>query len=63
MGQILRFCQLIVWNDCTKAHKKSLKALDRILKYFRGNEQLFGGALILLAGDFRQTVPVIPVII
>ncbi|UYV61805.1 hypothetical protein LAZ67_1006674, partial [Cordylochernes scorpioides] len=28
--------------------------------YLRGNEQLFGGALILLAGDFRQTLPVIP---
>ena len=36
------------------------KALDRTLKDFRGNEALFGGALILLAGDFRQTLPVIP---
>ncbi|XP_042912285.2 ATP-dependent DNA helicase PIF1-like [Parasteatoda tepidariorum] len=42
------------------AHKKSLVALNRTLKDLRGNEQLFGGALILLAGDFRQTLPVIP---
>ncbi|XP_017482216.1 PREDICTED: uncharacterized protein LOC108371217 [Rhagoletis zephyria] len=26
----------------------------------RGNQQLFGGALVLLPGDFRQTLPVIP---
>ncbi|UYV84557.1 hypothetical protein LAZ67_X002608 [Cordylochernes scorpioides] len=42
------------------AHKKSLEALNRTLKDLRGNEQLFGGALILLAGNFRQTLPVIP---
>jgi len=27
------------------------------LKDLKGNEQLFGGALILLSGDFRQTLP------
>lgn len=41
------------------AHKLSLEALDRTLKDLRGNQELFGGVLILLAGDFRQTLPVI----
>ncbi|XP_050338325.1 ATP-dependent DNA helicase PIF6-like [Bactrocera neohumeralis] len=41
-------------------HKKSLEALDRTLKDIRGNAGIFGGALILLSGDFRQTLPVIP---
>lgn len=26
----------------------------------RGNRRPFGGALILLSGDFRQTLPIIP---
>ncbi|UYV74016.1 hypothetical protein LAZ67_11001852, partial [Cordylochernes scorpioides] len=60
MGKVLSTCQLIIWDECTMAHKKSLEALNRTLKDLRGNEQLFGGALILLAGDFRQTLPVIP---
>ncbi|UYV76741.1 hypothetical protein LAZ67_14001930 [Cordylochernes scorpioides] len=60
MGKVLRSCQLIIWDECTMAHKKSLGALNRTLKDLRGNEQLFGGALILLAGDFRQILPVIP---
>ncbi|XP_061395853.1 ATP-dependent DNA helicase PIF1-like, partial [Musca vetustissima] len=41
------------------AHKKSLEALDRTLQDLRDNQQPFGGALILLAGDFRQTLPVL----
>lgn len=60
MGKVLRTCKIIVWDECTMAHKKSLEALDRTLQDFRSNRQLFGGALILLAGEFRQTLPVIP---
>ncbi|GFY20393.1 ATP-dependent DNA helicase [Trichonephila clavipes] len=43
-----------------KSHKKALEALDRTLRDFRGNRRIFGGALILLSGDFRQTLPIIP---
>ncbi|GFU75470.1 ATP-dependent DNA helicase [Trichonephila clavipes] len=42
------------------SHKKALEALDRTLRDFRGNRRIFGGALILLSGDFRQTLPIIP---
>lgn len=42
------------------AHKKSLEALDRCLNDFRANDRPMGGALLLLAGDFRQTLSVIP---
>jgi hypothetical protein len=42
------------------AHKKAIEALNRTLKDLRGYEQLFGGARILLSGDFRQTLSVIP---
>ena len=42
------------------AQKKSLEALDRSLYDLRGNLKPFCSTLILLAGDFRQTLPVIP---
>ncbi|UYV71023.1 hypothetical protein LAZ67_8001450 [Cordylochernes scorpioides] len=42
------------------AHKHSLEALDRTLRDLKGNNKLMGGILLLLAGDFRQTLPVIP---
>ena len=41
------------------AHKKSLEALERTMKNLRNNQNRFGGTMILLAGDFRQTLPVI----
>ncbi|XP_003742881.2 uncharacterized protein LOC100906410, partial [Galendromus occidentalis] len=60
MGTVLRTCRIIIWDECTMAHKKSLEALDRTLRDFRDCQVPFGGALIMLSGDFRQTLPVIP---
>ncbi|UYV77959.1 hypothetical protein LAZ67_15003037 [Cordylochernes scorpioides] len=60
MGKVLQTCKLIIWDECTMAQKKGLEALDRTLKDLRANGNSFGGALILLSGDFRQTLPVIP---
>ena len=60
MAEVLQQTILIVWDECTMAHKKSLEALDRTLQDLRMNQNRFGGAMILSAGDFRQTLPVIP---
>ncbi|XP_049316519.1 ATP-dependent DNA helicase pif1-like [Bactrocera dorsalis] len=60
MGKVLKQAAIILWNECTMANKKSLDALDRTMKDLHGNQQLFGGALILLSGDFRQTLPIHP---
>ncbi|CAF1606331.1 unnamed protein product [Rotaria magnacalcarata] len=59
-AKVLQECKLIVWDECTMAHKQALEARDRTLQYLRGNGKLMGGAVLLLAGDFRQTLPVIP---
>lgn len=60
MHQLLQKCKLIVWDECTMAHKKSLEALDRSLRDIRGNNRPFGKTVVLLSGDFKQTLPVIP---
>ncbi|CAK1603877.1 unnamed protein product [Parnassius mnemosyne] len=41
------------------SHKPAIEALDRSLQDIRGNRVLMGGVVVLLAGDFRQTLPVI----
>ena len=60
MGKVLQQCKLIIWDECTMANKKSLEALEQSLRDLRGNSKPFGSTLILLAGDFRQTLPIIP---
>ncbi|GFW78851.1 ATP-dependent DNA helicase [Trichonephila clavipes] len=59
MAEVLRKFKIIIWDKCAMAHKHSLEALDRNLKDIKNNTRLFGGALLLLSGDFRQTLPVI----
>ncbi|CAF4836778.1 unnamed protein product [Pieris macdunnoughi] len=60
MAKVLQQTRLIIWDECTMAHKRSLEALDRSMQDLRNNKNLFGGAMILLAGDFRQILPVVP---
>lgn len=59
-ARLLQECKAIIWDECTMSHKKALEALDRTLRDIRGNSSIFGGMVVVLAGDFRQTLPVIP---
>lgn len=58
-GVMLRQCKLIVWDECTMSHKRAVEALNRSLQDLRGSRALMGGMVVLLAEDFRQTLPVI----
>ncbi|CAG9791745.1 unnamed protein product [Diatraea saccharalis] len=46
-------------DECTMSHKRAVEALNRSLLDIRSNETLMGGAVVVLTGDFRQTLPVI----
>ena len=59
-AKILEVCELIVWDECTMAHRHALEALNNTLQDLRGNGENMGGVVVLLAGDFRQTLPVVP---
>ena len=59
-AKVLQECEVIVWDECTMSHKHALEALDRTLQDLRDNPTLMGGVVVVLAGDFRQTLPVIP---
>jgi len=61
-GHLLRECVAIIWDECTMSHKGSLGALERTLRELRMtfNSSFFSGVIIILAGDFRRTLPMIP---
>ncbi|XP_015377248.1 PREDICTED: uncharacterized protein LOC107171513 [Diuraphis noxia] len=51
-------CKLIVRDEAKMAHKGGIEALD--IQDIRSSNHLIGGMTVLLAGDFRQTLPVVP---
>ncbi|CAF4403118.1 unnamed protein product, partial [Adineta steineri] len=59
-AKVLQECELIVWDECTMAHRYALEALNHTLQDLRNNGNNMGGVVVLIAGDFRQTLPVIP---
>uniref|UniRef100_A0A0L8HYC6 ATP-dependent DNA helicase n=1 Tax=Octopus bimaculoides TaxID=37653 RepID=A0A0L8HYC6_OCTBM len=60
LAKLLTDAKLIVWDEATMSHKVAFEALDRTLQDFRNNKKIMGGVTFLMAGDFRQTLPVIP---
>ncbi|XP_058220214.1 uncharacterized protein LOC131330599 [Rhododendron vialii] len=41
-------------------HKYCIEAVDRTLRDIRDNPKPFGGITVVLGGDFRQILPVVP---
>ncbi|KAF2347106.1 DNA helicase Pif1-like, partial [Trinorchestia longiramus] len=51
---------LILIDEASMLTTNILRIIDTFLKKVMQSNKLFGGKLLLLGGDFRQTAPVIP---
>ncbi|MFY7752452.1 MAG: hypothetical protein ACOVQU_11725, partial [Exiguobacterium acetylicum] len=58
-AELFRKTTLIVWDEVTMAHKYLIEALDQGLQDIMNNGIPFGGKIIVFAGDFRQTLPIV----
>ena len=56
---VIKEAKLIIWDECTMSHKRAFEAVDRLLKDLHDNDKTMGGTLVLMTGDFRQTLPVV----
>ena len=59
MAKVLQRARIIIWDEATMSHKNIFLAIDNTLRDVRGKDCIMGGVTVLLAGDFRQTLPVI----
>ena len=50
---------IIVIDEATQLHKNYLEDLDDKLRDLKGNNIPFEGVSIILAGDFKQTLPIV----
>ena len=56
----LRIADLIIWDEASMAHAYAIQAVDKGLKDLMNNWSMpFGGKVVVLGGDFRQTLPVV----
>ncbi|XP_009626601.1 uncharacterized protein [Nicotiana tomentosiformis] len=56
---LIRDAKLIVWNEVSMAKKGMLEVFNLLLKDFMDTNVLFGEKVVVLGGDFRQTLPVV----
>ncbi|GFU61175.1 transposable element Tcb2 transposase [Trichonephila clavipes] len=56
---VIREAKLIIWDECTMAHKKGIEAINRTLQDIRGCNYIMVGLTVLLSGNFRQTLHVV----
>lgn len=57
---LLMKADLIIWDKISMQHKYCMEAVDRSLQHIRRRKQPFGGISVIFAGDFRQTLPIVP---
>ncbi|QQP37176.1 ATP-dependent DNA helicase [Caligus rogercresseyi] len=58
-GKLMKESKLLIIDEITMAHKHAIEAIDRTLQDVRLSQQSFGGLCILMAGDWRQILPVV----
>ncbi|UYV80906.1 hypothetical protein LAZ67_19002143 [Cordylochernes scorpioides] len=51
---------LIIWDEAPMAHYRALEIVDRLLRDIMHCDLAFGGKVVVLGGDFRQVLPVVP---
>ena len=59
LAKLLKETKLIIWDEIFSCHRYNVEAVDRTLQDIMQSEELFGGKVICLAGDPRQTLPVV----
>ncbi|XP_019186536.1 PREDICTED: uncharacterized protein LOC109181238 [Ipomoea nil] len=66
LAELIIKAKLIIWDEAPMMHKHCFEALDRTMRDLmrftnpRSSTMTFGGKTVVLGGDFRQILPVIP---
>ena len=60
LAELIKMSKLLMIDEATMLHRYHLEALDRTLRDILEDERPFGGKTIVLSGDFRQCLPVVP---
>ena len=59
-AEVLRRATLIVWDEASMVPAAALDCVDRLMRDLMASTTPFGGKLLVMGGDFRQLLPVMP---
>ncbi|MET2985057.1 AAA family ATPase [Aureibaculum conchae] len=54
----LEKAKILIIDEISMLHKNQLNLVDKVLRYFKGNHEPFGGIQVVLSGDFFQLPPI-----
>ena len=60
LTKLLRQAKILLIDEATMLHRFQLEAMDRTLRDVLDDERPFAGKVLVLTGDFRQTLTVVP---
>ncbi len=60
LAGVIKSTSLIIWDEAVMMRSELYEAVDRTFKDIMENDIPFGGIPFVLAGDFKQILPVIP---
>ncbi len=66
VAELVRKTDLIIWDEAPMMHRRAFEAVDRTLRDLmqlddtQATEKIFGGKTVVLGGDFRQILLVVP---
>ncbi|PIA50768.1 hypothetical protein AQUCO_01200187v1 [Aquilegia coerulea] len=66
LADLIRKTDLVIWDEAPMNHRNAFEAVDRTFRDLMRSstqileEKFFGGKTVVLGGDFRQTLPVVP---
>ena len=58
-AELIEHTIVITWDEAPMANRAVFSCVEDISRRIMGNDELFGGKIVILLGDFRQTCPVI----
>jgi hypothetical protein len=58
-ASFLKMTCVIIWDECSMQHRHALKAVNHTLQDICDCHHPFGGILLVLGGDFLQTLPIV----
>ena len=51
--------KILIWDEITMASKIAFNAVDGVMKDLLNSDKPFGNIIVILSGDFRQTLPIV----